>query len=401
MTGRIAASILGLLALAGTVQGSPAAASPEHDVTAQELVYRVPGMDAVAVRKDIAYKKTDAGALKLDLYYPADFREGSLRPAVVFINGVGDQPGSKLKEWGPYRSWGRLIAASGWIAVTFEARGPFKESRPDIRDLFRYLRSDGAKLGVDADHIAAWVCSGNVYSGLPFLMEDADPGVVCAVVYYGSASPGKIRPDLPVFFVRAGRDNKQLNADIDRLTAQAIGDGAPWTLVYAPNSHHAFDVLDETEESRRIVRQTLDYFRDLLTRPPGSAAPAAPARKALSHWFAHEYAEAAAAYGEYIKTHPDDAVAYMRLGLSQAHLQRPAEAEANLERAASLGADRPIDLYNAACGYALMGKTEKALDLLERAVAGGFSSKQLLATDEDLSSVRPSPRFRKLLEKMP
>ena len=167
MTERIATSILGLLALAGTVLGSPAAARPEHDVTSQELVYRVPRMDAVAVRKDIAYKKTDAGALKLDLYYPVDFRESSLRPAVVFINGVGDQPGSKLKEWGPYRSWGRLIAASGWIAVTFEARGPFKESRPDIRDLFRYLRSDGAKLGVDADHIAAWVCSGNVYSASP------------------------------------------------------------------------------------------------------------------------------------------------------------------------------------------------------------------------------------------
>jgi len=48
MTARIAASILGILALAGTVQGSPAAARLEHDVTAQEVVYRVPGTTGVS-----------------------------------------------------------------------------------------------------------------------------------------------------------------------------------------------------------------------------------------------------------------------------------------------------------------------------------------------------------------
>jgi len=388
------------LSWAACLGALPAPFRPEHEVTAQELVYRVPGMDNVTVLKNVVYKKADSTELKLDIYYPPDFRKGSVRPAVVFINGVGDSPGSKLKEWRPYRSWGALVAASGWVGVTFESRGPYNQSRPDIADVFRFIRSDGEGLGIEADCLAAWVCSGNVFSGLPLLMEETVPGVVCAVVYYGSAQPAKIRGDLPVLIVRAGRDNRQLNEAIDRLTAQAVAAGAPWTLVNAPSSHHAFDVLDETEESRRVVRETLEFFREFLAPAPAPAAPASLARKALGHWFAHEHAEAAAAYGGYVKAHPDDAVAHMRLGLCQAHLGKPKEAEENLKKAVSLGADAPLDLYSVACGYAVMEQTDKALDWLERAVGAGFNNKQLLAADPDLESLRKTKRFETLLESL-
>jgi acetyl esterase/lipase len=135
------------------------------------------------------------------------------------------------------------VAASGWIGVTFENGGRFPESRPDVRAVFAFLRDHGASLGVDTSRMAAWVCSGNVVTGLPFLMEDAD-GLRGAVVYYGSGTPARYRTDLPVFFVRAGRDNPQLNSQIDDLVAKAAAAGAPWTVVRAPASHHAFDVLD-------------------------------------------------------------------------------------------------------------------------------------------------------------
>ena len=125
------------------------------------------------------------------------------------------------------------------------------------------------------------------------------------------------------------------------------------------------------------------------------------ARRALAHWFANEYAEAAADYGEYARLHPDDATAWMRLGISQAHLQKTSEADASLGKAFALGADAPLDLYNLACGYALLGQTEKALDFLERAVAGGYGEKSRIAADDDLVSLRGLDRFQKILEKMP
>lgn len=392
-----AALCLGLaLAATSTAQTPP---NPAHEVTAQSVVYAVPGMDRVTVRQDVAYKKSGTEVLALDVYYPPGYREGTKLPAVVFINGVGDRPGSKLKGWGIYRSWGRLVAASGWIGVTFDARGPHDQSGPDIKDAFAFLRTDAGKLGIDADRIAAWVCSGNVQSGLQVLMDGVDAGVRGAVVYYGDSKLTKIRPDFPVYFVRAGRDNPRLNTAIDEMWKQAIAAGAPWVMVNAPTSQHAFDAFDETAESRRIVRETLDFYRDLFT-PPAAPGPPSLAKKALSHWFGgREYPQAAKAYAEYVKVHPDDATAWMRLGVSQAS-SGDAGAGASLEKAVKLGANTANDLYNVACAYSLLNDKDKALAWLDRAVSAGFDDARLMETDTDLANIRDTDAFRSLLQKV-
>ncbi|HEY1251619.1 MAG TPA: hypothetical protein VGH97_10545 [Thermoanaerobaculia bacterium] len=405
MRARRLSTALLLAGCAAPVLGLPQPARPEHEVTAQGVVYEVPGMDRVTVETNVPYKRLDnldgGRELRLDLYYPPDFVEGSPRPAVIFVNGVGGRPDASLKDWGIYRSWGRLVAASGWIGVTFDVRGggPSIDSGPDIADLLRFVRSEGARLGIRTDRVAAWMCSANVTSGLRVVMQDAgsEPPLRAAVVYYGSSDAPKIRTDLPVLLVEAGRDNAQLNSRIDALVSRAASSGAPWTVVYAPDAHHAFDALDETEESRRIVRETLAFFREHLSPPAPPAAPPSLARKALSHWFANEYPEAAAAYGDYVKTHADDATAWLRLGIAQAHTGKTHQAEASLAKAVSLGADSGIDLYNAACGYALIGRADEALDCLERAVKTGFHDKRLISADDDLASLRGSARFEKLV----
>ncbi|HEX4441814.1 MAG TPA: hypothetical protein VH854_17195 [Thermoanaerobaculia bacterium] len=372
--------------------------APEHEVNEQSVVWAVPGLDRVTVRKDLPYEADGAASPGLDVYYPADFREGAPRPAVVFINGVGgDQAGRSLKEWGIYRSWARTIAASGWIGVTFAARRGRIDA--DIADAFAYLARDGARLGIDPRRIAAWMCSANVTSGLKFVMDEAAAGVAGAVVYYGSSDPARIRTDLPIYFVRAGRDNPELNARIDKLWARAIAAGAPWQMVNAPESHHAFDALDDTDESRRIVRETLAFYRDLF-EAPAAPPPTNAARRALSFWFAHEYGEAADAYAEYVKTHPNDATAWLRLGYAQASTKQGAAADASLQRAIALGAASPIDLYNVASAYALLGETDRALDALERAVSAGFRDRGLAERDPDLASLRGDARFQTLLSRI-
>jgi len=405
MTVRALSAALLLAGWSASAVALPRTPRPEHEVTAQEVVYQVPGMDRVTVKTNVPYKKVDGRELRLDLYYPLDFQEGSPRPAVIFVNGVGGSPDASLKDWGIYRSWGRLVAASGWIGVTFESRGggPSIDASPDIADLLRFVRSDGARLGIQADRVAVWMCSGNVTSGLRVVMRDADgkPPLRAAVVYYGTSDPPSLRTDLPVLLVKAGRDNARLNAGIDALAARAAAANVPWTVVYAPNSHHAFDALDETDESRRIVRETLAFLRESLTPPQPPPAPPSLARKALSHWFANEYPEAAAAYGEYVKTHPDDAEAWLRLGISQAHGSNPGDAAATLEKARSLGADTPVDLYNLACGYALLGDPEKAIDYLDRSVSAGYGIRSRIAADDDLASLRSHERYQKVLARVP
>jgi len=53
--------------------------------------------------------------------------------------------------------------------------------------------------------------------------------------------------------------------------------------------------------------------------------------------------------------------------------------------------------YNVACGYALSGQKEEALDWLEIAVKAGFSKIDHLRKDPDLDSLRNEKRYKRLL----
>lgn len=53
--------------------------------------------------------------------------------------------------------------------------------------------------------------------------------------------------------------------------------------------------------------------------------------------------------------------------------------------------------YNLACLAALRGEPDKAIDLLQAAIKGGFQDRKWIRKDEDLKSLRGTPRFEKLL----
>jgi tetratricopeptide (TPR) repeat protein len=57
-------------------------------------------------------------------------------------------------------------------------------------------------------------------------------------------------------------------------------------------------------------------------------------------------------------------------------------------------------LYNLACAYALSGKKDQALDVLEAAMEAGFDDVKHINEDPDLESLRDDPRYRQLLERM-
>ena len=57
-----------------------------------------------------------------------------------------------------------------------------------------------------------------------------------------------------------------------------------------------------------------------------------------------------------------------------------------------------VVLYNLACFNAINGNPEKAIDWLEKAVAGGFNNPDLIGGDSDLDSIRENPRFDAALQ---
>lgn len=69
-------------------------------------------------------------------------------------------------------------------------------------------------------------------------------------------------------------------------------------------------------------------------------------------------------------------------------------------RAFEAGRNEPMVLYNVACTYALLGESERALKLLEKAINLGWGDRAWLETDSDLDSLRSNPRFQSLLDRI-
>ncbi len=257
----------------------------EH-ITKKTIAYHTPGMDEVAIERDVEYGATDSGVLTMDIYYPSDSEDKALLPAVVFVTGFPDPGyqamlGCMQKEMGSYMSWAKATATSGLAAITYTNRNPAE----DIHTLLQYVREHGASLGIEPNRIGVWSCSGNVPNALSVLMRYGDT-LKCAVLCYGymlgldgstviadaASKWGFVNPcseksvddvpDFPLFIVRAGQDETpHLNDMLDRFLAKALDRNLPVSLLNHPAGPHAFDLMHDSEITRDIVRQILAFMQ--------------------------------------------------------------------------------------------------------------------------------------------
>ncbi len=255
-----------------------------HEITLKKVVYQLPGVDQVSVRRDVSYREADD--LTMDLYYPLQAEAGVLLPAVVIVAGYPDVGvpnilGCKFKEMEMNISWGQLIAASGLVAVVYTNRDPVA----DVRSVLRFVRERAATLGIDPHSIGLFAASGNAPTALSVLAQDGNDDITCAVLCCGftldlagstdvadaarkwrfvDACAGKsisdFRCDVPLFIARAGQDQFG-NTNIDRFAAAALSRNMPLTLVNHPAGPHAFDLFDNGSTSREIIRQMLAFMR--------------------------------------------------------------------------------------------------------------------------------------------
>ena len=101
-----------------------------------------------------------------------------------------------------------------------------------------------------------------------------------------------------------------------------------------------------------------------------------------------------------LELNPDDTRA-LNLGLGAlAELGEREKAIQFAERTLSIDGENPDTLYNVACGYALIGESERALDCLERAGLRGMAIAEWAENDSDLESLRALPRFRGLMDSL-
>jgi len=269
--------------------------SANETMAARQVLYRIPGMDAVVVERGLVYAERDGEVLTLDLYRPPGDAFVGPRPVVVVVAGFPD-PGMRrifgrpFKELGAVTSWCRLFAATGIAAVAYENRRPAE----DLRALRGFLSSAGGERGLDAARVGLFATSGNGPLALGAVMTlplvDGTPARCLALAYpytldlegttavaeaqsawgFANAAAGKSIDDLPrelpLLLVRAGRDRfAGLNEALDRLTFAGLRRNLPLECVNLPEAPHSFDLEQDGEPARRAIRRILAFFSEHLS----------------------------------------------------------------------------------------------------------------------------------------
>ena len=264
------------------------------DMFTKPLVYAVPGMEAVEVRRDLVYRTLDDGTnLTMDVYLPPGLAQGERRPGVVFVHG-GPLPAeawSSAKDWGIFNSYGRLMAASGLVGITFNHRflgiDRIEDAAGNIAAAFAFVRGQAGSCHLDPDRLGVWVFSG----GGPFLgplLTERPAWARYLISYYALLDLRPVRERIqgglsdealerfspvaclpsepydgpPILIARAGLDQPWLNATAEAFIARALAANAALDALNHPRGQHGFDILDDDARSREILARTLDFVRE-------------------------------------------------------------------------------------------------------------------------------------------
>ncbi|MCB9759785.1 MAG: hypothetical protein H6739_08070 [Alphaproteobacteria bacterium] len=263
-----------------------AEATQTLDLARQGVAARISGQDDVTVRRDLPVDS--AADVLFDLYLAAP----RPAPVAVLVSGYPDpgfqaQLGCRFKDMASVQDWARMLAASGVAAVAVSATEPVT----GLAAALAHLRRRGDALGVDAERIGLWACSGNAPTALGAFLDD--PAVRCAALLYGYtldldggqevaeaagrfffATPAAGRgvdalpADRPLLLLRAGADAMPgLNVALDRLVAAALAADRPLTVINLPAAPHAFDLMDGHPRAATAIAQVLEFLRRGLTAP--------------------------------------------------------------------------------------------------------------------------------------
>jgi tetratricopeptide (TPR) repeat protein len=361
-----------LLCSVATAQTGPARERSPLDPGVWGVVYDTPATKQVTVKRDVAYLNTPAGAQTVDIYTPPNANANTKFPAVIFLNAIGDRPGDKVKNWGIYSSWPRLVAAHNMIGISMDADG--ERIQESLRGLFDFLARDGAKYGIDADRLGVYAASANTTGSWTYLLgPNAHKGIRAAAMFYGAAPQDPLRRDLPVLFILAEGDLAggfgQQSLPLWQRVAEAR---APWTMVFAARMPHAFDAFEDNDESRRHVMQALAFWKTNLEPTPQPAWKPSEARAIVSSTYGSDNQRTVDLLTKYTAEHPNDGLAFAMLGRAQQQLQRTDAAAAAFEKALALDADDPR--ANGGLGQIRVGQRryEDAVRHLSKAIDAGF-----------------------------
>ncbi len=274
-----------------------AKARPAGQDLSKPMVYAVPGMEKAVVHSDLVYRRDGETELKMDIYEPRGTTGPDRIPAVIFVHG-GPLPPSFQPEprvWGVFKSYGRLMAASGLVGVVFTHRyagatsAGLETSFADVEAAIRFVRENAASYHIDPDRVALWVFSGGGLH-LSLGLRGDKPFIRCLVSFYGILDPREFKPQPgpaeealrkyspldvlsdpaavlpPVLIARAGLDSHGINAGVEKFVVKMMQLNRDITLLSHPQGRHGFDILNDDQQSRDTIAAAVAFVRSRLAR---------------------------------------------------------------------------------------------------------------------------------------
>ena len=166
-----------------------------------------------------------------------------------------------------------------------------------------FIQANTEALRVDSQNIGIMASSSNVPTVMAYLMQPDHENIRFAVHYYGVslspnghfaegfardcarrgclyaelADPAFINPRLPLFIVQAGQDFiPNINEAMDQFITYVEDGGAQVTMIDYEEGVHGFDTKQQTEESAKIIADTLDFMQANFEREEGPRYPSLP-----------------------------------------------------------------------------------------------------------------------------
>lgn len=256
------------------------------------VVLAAPGTERVRVLADLAYG--DVPTQRCDVYLPP--RAGGAAAPVVLVlhGGMGPEFPVRPKDWGLYRSWGRLLAARGMVTVIPNHRAGYPEpaldhAEEDLKRVLEFTRAHAREWKADPGRLAIAAYSG----GGPLLavpMRERPEGLRALVGIYPILDPAPLphmreaydaetlaryspraqleraRGDIaPMLVLRAGADAiPDLLPGLDGFVAKALELDAPVEVVNVRAAPHGFDNDPKVAGARGAVAAMVTFLRRQL-----------------------------------------------------------------------------------------------------------------------------------------
>jgi hypothetical protein len=221
---------------------------------------------------------------RVDLHLP-DAEEP--RPAVLLVHG-GPVPADRRptpRDSPVFLGYARYAASLGAVGVTLDHRlhdlSGFGAAAEDVAAAVDLVR---AHPRVDGDRVALWFLSAGGVLSADWLAAPP-PWLRCVALSYPVLAPlpswgltgSRFRPAaalpdagrLPLVLTRVGLELPEIAATVEDFLTVAKDCSTDLDLIDAPTAHHAFETLDQNDETRDAVRRAMAAVLRHLT-PDGS-----------------------------------------------------------------------------------------------------------------------------------